>query len=59
MQDDVDDDAIARHRLVDRVVDDLVHEVVQTRGPGGADVHARTLAHRLETLENRDVLSTV
>jgi hypothetical protein len=45
--------------LVDRVVDDLIHEVVQPHHAGRADVHARALAHRLEALENGDVLRVV
>jgi hypothetical protein len=51
--------ALPRHRLVDRVVDDLVDEVVEAARPGRTDVHARTLAHRLETLEDGDVLGAV
>jgi hypothetical protein len=51
--------AITGERLVDRVVDHLVDEVVQAPDPGRADVHARTLAHRLEPLEDRDVLGVV
>src|SRR5690606_17158892 len=56
---DVDAGAVARHRLVDRVVDDLVDQVVQTARPRGADVHARPFAHRLEALEHGDVLRAV
>ena len=48
---DVDRDAdrggVARHRLVDRVVDDFVNEVVKTSLGGVADVHRRSLANRL------------
>ena len=56
-----DDDAIGEpgHRFVDCVVDDLPNEVVQTGQPGGTDVHPGTLAHRIETLENLDVLGAV
>ena len=56
-----DDDAIAipRHRLVDRVVDDLVDEVMQAADAGGADVHAGPFADRLESLEDLDVLGVV
>ena len=46
--------AVPGERLVDRVVHDLVHQVVQTTRTGRADVHARTLADRLETLEDGD-----
>jgi hypothetical protein len=41
-------------RLVDRVVDDFVDQVVQAGRPGRADVHRRALADRLETLEYLD-----
>ena len=51
--------AVARHGLVDRVVDDLPHEMVQARGGRGSDVHAGTLAHSLETLEDLDVFASV
>ena len=44
--------AVAGQRLVDRVVDDLVDQVVQAALTGGADVHAGPLADRLETLED-------
>ena len=51
-----DDDpvAVAGQRLVDGVVDDLPHQVVQAALAGRADVHARALAHRLEALEDLD-----
>src|SRR6188472_2889680 len=51
--------AVAGQRLVDRVVDDLVDEVVQAAYAGRADVHPRALAHRLEALEDGDVLGVV
>ena len=41
-------------RLVDRVVDDFEDQMVQAALGGVADVHAGTLAHRLETLEDLD-----
>jgi hypothetical protein len=47
--------AVARQRLVDRVVDHLEHQVVQAGAVRGvADVHARALAHRLQPFEDRD-----
>ena len=52
-QRDVDAGRVAGHGLVDRVVDDLVDEVVQTRWAGGADVHAGAFADRLEALRER------
>ena len=48
--------AVARHRLVDGVVDDLPDEVVEAGQTGRADVHARALAHGIEALEDLDVL---
>ena len=56
---DVDLVAEAGERLVDRVVDDLVHEVMQPRRPGGADVHRGTLADRLEAFEDLDLVGAV
>ena len=50
----VDAGGVARHRLVDGVVHDLLDHVVQTALTGGADVHAGPLADRLEALENGD-----
>src|SRR6185295_17172675 len=58
-QGDVDAGAVPGHRLVDRVVDDLVDQVVQTRRAGGSDVHAGPLTDRFETLENGDVLGGI
>ena len=42
--------AIAGQRLVHRVIHDLIHQVVQTAFTGRADVHTRTLTHRIQTL---------
>jgi hypothetical protein len=53
-QGDHDAVAVAGQRLVDGVVDDLPDQVVETPLAGGADVHARTLADRLESLEHGD-----
>ena len=51
--------AVARERLVDGVVDDLIHEVVQTGRRRRANVHARTLAHGLQTLEHLDLAGVI
>ena len=56
---DVDLVAVAGQRLVDRVVDDLVDEVVQPGAPGRADVHRRALADRLEAFEDLDLVGAV
>ncbi len=45
--------------LVDRVVDDLVDEMVEPAGARRADVHARSQPDRLEALENGDVFGVV
>ena len=51
---------MAGQRLVDAVVDDLVHHVVQARAiVGVADIHARTLADSLQALENLDGIGAV
>ena len=59
MDRDVDLIAVAGQRLVDRVVDDLVDEVMQAGCTGRADVHRRPLAHRLEPFENLDLVGAV
>src|SRR5690606_12503259 len=51
--------AEAGHRLVDRVVHDLVHEVVEPAPGGRADVHPGPLAHGVEALEHRDLAGRV
>ena len=51
---DVDGVGVPGERLVDGVVDDLPHEVVQAALAGRADVHAGPLPHRLEALEDGD-----
>ena len=57
--DDLDMGAVAGQRLVDGVIHDLIHQMVQARGRGGADVHARPLADRFQTLQNLDLRSIV
>ena len=54
MDDDRDLLAVAGNRFVDRVVDDLVDEVVETLGTGGPDVHRGPFSDRLEAFENLD-----
>ena len=44
------------HRLVNRVVDDLPDQVMQSRHADTADIHPGTLADRLESLQDGDVL---
>jgi catechol-2,3-dioxygenase len=51
---------MARQRLVDAVVDDLVDHVVQARAViGVADIHAGPLAHGLQSLENLDGIRAI
>ena len=45
--------------FVDGVVYDLVHQVVQARGTGGTDIHARALAHSLQTFQNLDLRAAI
>ena len=46
-------------RLVHGVVDRLGEQMVQRLFIGAADIHARTPAHRLEPLQDLDVMSGV
>ncbi len=56
----VDGCGVSRERLVDRVVDDLVDHVMQTRTViGVADVHARPLADSVESLQDLDGFGVV
>ena len=48
-----------RHRLVDRVVNDLAHQMEHALGSGRPDVHARTPSDRFQTLHHRDIVSGV
>src|SRR5262245_29651399 len=50
---------MAVHRLVDGVVENFPDEVVKPGRANTADIHARTLANGLETLENGDVFRGV
>ncbi len=59
VQDDVDALTMAGERLVDGVVDDLPEAVHEAPAVGRPDVHARTLAHRLEPLEDLQVVRAV
>ena len=47
--------AVAGQGLVDGVVHDLVHQVVQARGGGRADVHTGPLTHGLQALQHLDL----
>ena len=47
------------HGLVDGVVNDLPHQVVQTAGARRADIHARALTDGFETLEDLNFAAIV
>ena len=51
--------AVACQRLVDGVIDDLIHQMVQTARSGRTDVHARALAHRFESFEHLYLVGAV
>lgn len=53
VEDDLDLIAVPAEGLVDGVVDDLPEAVHEATRVGGTDVHARSLAHRLEDLRGR------
>src|SRR5579862_7834044 len=59
MDSDVDGVAVAGHGLVDAVIDDLAHEVMETARVGAADVHARAAANSFQSLQDLDVLAAV
>jgi hypothetical protein len=57
---DQDAVAMAGERLVDRIVRDLEHHVVEARTiVGVADIHARPFAHRIEAFQNLDGVRAV
>ena len=49
----------AVHRFVDRVVENLPHQMVQAGAAHAADVHAGPLANGLQTFEDRDVFRRI
>src|SRR5436309_13507584 len=59
VQGDLDFLAVAGHRLVDRVVDDLVDEVVEAARVDRADVHRRAFSGRLQSVEDLDLRGVV
>ena len=46
--------AVSGQGLVDGVVHDLIHQMVQAGGRRGADIHTGPLAHRLQPLQHLD-----
>ena len=51
--------AIAGKRLVDGVIDDLIHQMVKPRGRGRADVHTRPFSYGLKPFEHLYVARAV
>ena len=49
---DADAVAVAGHGLVDGVIHDFIHEMVQAPDVGGADIHGRALAHGRKPLQD-------
>ena len=56
---DLDPVGMAGQRLVHGIVDDFGKQVVQRLLVGAADIHAGAAAHRLEPLQNLDVLRRI
>ena len=56
---DLDPRAVPSECLVHRVVEDLPQAVQQAPAVGGADVHARALADRVEAVEHRQVMRRI
>ena len=59
LKSDVDLVAVAREVLVDTVVENLPHKVMETLRAGRTDVHTGTLANGLEPFENDDLTAIV
>ncbi len=55
VDDNIDQRAEPGERLIDRVVDHFIHDVVETPDAGAPDIHGGTLPHRRKPLEHRDV----
>src|SRR5690606_13903557 len=55
----VDGVAVSGERLIDRVVDNLINEVVKAAGTGRADVHTGAFANRFESLKNLDLVGAI
>ena len=51
--------AEARHGLVDRVVDDLVDEVMQAAAVDRSDIHRGAFSDRLQALKDLDLAGVV
>ena len=56
---DFDSVAVAGQRFVDRIVHDLVDQVMQTGFAGGADVHRRPQANGFQAFQHLDTTGIV
>ena len=56
---DHDPVGVTGHRFIDGVVDYLVHQVVQTPGAGGPDIHPRAEPDVLDALQDLDVAGVI
>ncbi len=52
---DLDPGTVPRQSLVDRVVDDLLDQMVQAGQAGRADIHTRALADRFQPFQHLDL----
>src|SRR5438034_740393 len=59
MNNDLDRVAEAGQGFVDRIVDDLIDQMMQTDLTGRADIHRRALSDRVAALKHRDRIGTV
>ena len=51
--------AVARQGFVNGVIYDLIHQMVQTGGRGGTDIHTGSLPDSLQTLQNLDLRAAI
>ena len=51
--------AVTGQRLIDGVIHNFIHQMVQTRGGGGADIHTRPLAYGFQTFQNLNLGAAV
>ena len=59
MDDDADMRAVAGKRLIDRIVHNLIDEVMQASRRSRTDVHARSLPDRLKPFQDLDLVRPV
>jgi hypothetical protein len=56
---DFDVITVTGERLINRVVDDLIDQVVKTTGTGGSDIHTGALANRFKAFKNLNITCAV